>query len=363
MKMVVDLPESCEWEEGFILHTMGYPEPEIFGFLYVLPDRTASLGIFVPSWLKSPVRTAYRYLQHWMMHPYLWKNLKGGKLRSWGAKSLQESGLRGAPRLVGDGFARIGEGSGATNVLSNSGVDEAWATGVQLGKAVLELLKAGLPFTKENLESAYVRRRESSFVHQGGMSAKRARDGFHRGIVPGLVGMALAGATGGRLNWPGEPKPPYHGLQNAEQFFKGRIPARRIKEIRHECAAKGSSLHDALLTEAGWPEIPYDGELLISHQDALLMGGKVQAPPGYADHVRFLAPEVCRACDIQICVEACSGQAITLNPDGGAPLFDREKCVHCGACIWNCSKPRPGDPEHMNVLFTAGAGGLHSAEN
>ncbi|MGE4557009.1 MAG: 4Fe-4S ferredoxin [Desulfovibrionaceae bacterium] len=363
MKMVVDLPETCEWEEGFILHTMGYPEPEIFGFLYVLPDRTASLGIFVPSWLKSPVRTAYRYLQHWMMHPYIWPNLKGGKLRSWGAKSLQESGVRGAPHLVGDGFARIGEGSGSTNVLSNSGVDEAWATGVQLGEAVLELLKAGLPFTKENLESTYVRRRENSFVHQGGTSAKRARDGFHQGMIPGLLGMAMAGATDGRLNWPSEPKPPYHGLQNVEQFFAGRIPAERIQEIRRECAAKGSSLHDALLTEAGWPEIPYDGELLISHQDALLMGGKVQAPPGYADHVRFLDPEVCRACDIQICVEACSGQAITLNPDGGAPLFDREKCVHCGACIWNCSKPRPGDPDRMNVLFTAGAGGLHSAEN
>jgi len=31
----------------------GYPEPEIFGFHYVQPDRTASLGIFVPSWLEA----------------------------------------------------------------------------------------------------------------------------------------------------------------------------------------------------------------------------------------------------------------------------------------------------------------------
>ena len=45
------------------------------------------------------------------------------------------------------------------------------------------------------------------------------------------------------------------------------------------------------------------------------------------------------------------------------PLFDREKCVHCGACLWNCSKPSKADPERTNVVFKAAAGGLHSAEN
>jgi electron-transferring-flavoprotein dehydrogenase len=72
MKFVVDLPEDTTLKPGTVLHTFGYPEPEIFGFLYVHPDRVASLGIFVPSWFDSPARTAYRYLQHWMLHPYLW---------------------------------------------------------------------------------------------------------------------------------------------------------------------------------------------------------------------------------------------------------------------------------------------------
>ena len=112
MKFVVDLPEDTPLKPGTVLHTFGYPEPEIFGFLYVHPDRVASLGIFVPSWFDSPARTAYRYLQHWMLHPYLWRYLKGGKLRSWGAKTLGESGRRGEPHLAGDGYARIGEGSG-----------------------------------------------------------------------------------------------------------------------------------------------------------------------------------------------------------------------------------------------------------
>jgi len=32
------------------------------------------------------------------------------------------------------------------------------------------------------------------------------------------------------------------------------------------------------------------------------MGGKVQAPPGYADHVEFLDPELCEKCGVKICI-------------------------------------------------------------
>ena len=152
MKMVVELREDSGLETGTVLHTLGFPEPEIFGFLYVHPDRLASVGIFIPSWFGSPVRTAYRYLQHFMLHPYLWRYLQGGTLKSWGAKSLQESGRHGEPFLAGDGYARIGECSGSTNVLAGSGVDEAWTTGVQLAEAVVELAEQKRPFTRENLK-------------------------------------------------------------------------------------------------------------------------------------------------------------------------------------------------------------------
>src|ERR1035438_2337278 len=69
MKMVVDLPSDSPLEPGTVFHTFGYPEPEIFGFFYVHPDRVATVGIFVPSWFRSPARTSYRYLQHFMLHP------------------------------------------------------------------------------------------------------------------------------------------------------------------------------------------------------------------------------------------------------------------------------------------------------
>jgi electron-transferring-flavoprotein dehydrogenase len=350
MKFVVDLPESTQLKAGTVFHTFGYPEPEIFGFFYVHPGNVASVGIFVPSWFGSPVRTAYRYLQHFALHPYLWRHLQGGKLRSWGAKSLQESGRRGEPFLAGDGFARIGEGSGSTNVLTGSGVDEAWTTGAHLAQAVVELASEGQPFTRENLQRTYVSRRRASWLEAESRIAEKARDGFHKGVVSGLVGMALSGLTGGKLSLHGEPR----ALKTPEEFCAGRIPAAEVRRILTECRAQGVSCHDALMDACGWPSIPFDGQLLITHQDALLMGGKVQAPAGFADHVRFLAPELCEECAAKTCIEMCSGQAIAPGV-AGVPAFDREKCVYCGACLWNC--PRGA------IAFGAGAGGLHSTEN
>ena len=188
MKFVIELPEETTLEAGTVWHTFGFPEPEIFGFLYVHPERLASVGIFVPSWLGDPGRTAYRYLQHFIQHPALWRYLKDGTLRSWGAKSLDESGAHGEPFLTGDGYARIGEGSGSTNMLTGSGVDEAWTTGVQLGEAVIDLLRVGRGFTQENLAATYGLRRRASWIERNALAAMNARNGFHRGFASGLLG-------------------------------------------------------------------------------------------------------------------------------------------------------------------------------
>jgi electron-transferring-flavoprotein dehydrogenase len=359
-KMVIELPQGSDLKPGSVFHTFGYPEPEIFGFLYVHSERLVSAGIFVPSWLYSPVRTSYRYLQHWIMHPYFWRYLKDGRLRSWGAKSLQESGRRGEPFLVGNGFARIGEGSGSTNVLTGSGLDEAWATGRFLAESVVELLESGREFTRDELERTYVRRRRESWVEREGRVAERSRDGFQRSFLRGMLGMALSGLTAGRLNASAGAPSPRDRFRDLDDWFRGRIPPEELERIREDCDAKGLPLYDALMDRAGWPHIPYDGKLLVSQQDALLLGGKVQAAAGYADHVHFLYPDRCRTCGVKICVEMCSGRAIEKDPEGGV-RFEREKCVHCGACLWNCSRPAEG--RLSNIEFVAGAGGLHSAEN
>ena len=360
MKMVIELPEDSPLKVGTVWHTFGFPEPEIFGFLYVHPDRLVSVGIFVPSWMGDPSRTAYRYLQHYIQHPALWQFLKDGTLRSWGAKSLQESGKNGEPFLTGDGFARIGEGSGSTNMLTNSGVDEAWTTGVQLADAVVELLRAEKPFTQENLAASYETRRRASAMEREAEQAKDARNGFHGGLVRGMIGMALAGLTGGKLALGGKIPSAQEQIDRFSPHSVAGVDAAEAERLVQASALGERPLHDALLTARGWPEIELDGRLLVTQQDALLMGGKVQAMAGFADHVAFRNPEICKTCGERTCIAMCSGQAITQGADGTIN-FEREKCVHCGACLWNCAQA-VGDGRG-NLEFRAGAGGLHSAEN
>jgi electron-transferring-flavoprotein dehydrogenase len=359
MKFVIELRPDVDLQPGTVLHTFGFPEPEMFGFFYVHPGGVASVGIFVPSWFDCPTRTAYRYLQHYIQHPYLWRYLEGGKLRSWGAKSLQESGKRGEPFLAGDGYARIGESSGSTNVLTGSGVDEAWTSGVLLAEGVIELLQAGKPFTRENLAQAYEQRRRNSWLEKDSRIAEKSRDGFQSGVVTGLVGMAVAAFSNGRLSLGNHPANPTERLASLSEFYRGKFTQQEITRVEKDCELSGTSVHDPLMDLCGWPAIQHDGSLLVSHQDVLLMGGKVQAAAGYADHVVFRDLEVCRGCGNKLCVEMCSGQAITRSLEG-VPNFDREKCVFCGACMWNCPEKVDGEP---NLQFRVGVGGLHSAEN
>jgi electron-transferring-flavoprotein dehydrogenase len=173
--------------------------------------------------------------------------------------------------------------------------------------------------------------------------------------------MALAAATGGRLGPGTRTRPPQEHVVALEEFAAGRIPREEIGSLRESCEARGVSLHDAVMDRCGWPAIPYDGRLLVTQQDALLLGGKVQAAPGYADHVVLRDPALCRRCAARLCVEACSGEALSPGADG-VPRFDRDKCIHCGACLWNCVQ-LVGTAGATNVDFRAGAGGLHSSEN
>ena len=362
MKVVIEVPGDAGLAAGTVIHTFGYPEPEIFGFLYIHPDNVISAGIFVPSWLKNPVRTSYRYLQYWLKHPYINRIIKDGKIRSWGAKSLLESGIRGEPFLVGNGYARIGEGSGSTNVLSGSGVDEAWYTGVLLAESVLEILDKNGDFTKENLENTYIVKRNNSWLAADALIAKNSRNGFSSGFIKGLFGMALSGYSGGKIYFQRAHSASHANVAKLDEYFAGKLTKSELETIINNNYSKGIPAHGELMERIGWPEIKFDNQIFISHQDALIIGGKVQAPAGYKAHVQFIDKAICQRCTEKTCIEICSGQAIMPGPDG-VPVFEREKCVHCGACFWNCTRSNPIGLDGTNIEFSAGPGGLHSSEN
>ena len=51
----------------------------------------------------------------------------------------------------------------------------------------------------------------------------------------------------------------------------------------------------------------------------------------------------------------CAPARRSRSASEGAPAFEREKCVHCGACLWNCAQSPDG--ERGNIEFVAGGSG------
>ncbi len=243
MKMVVDLPEDCG---PHARHRA--PHPRLSRSRRSSASSTSTRTGWPRSasscrrWFESPVRTTYRYLQHWMQHPCLWRHLKGGRLRSWGAKSLLESGRRGEPFLAGDGFARIGEGSGSTNVLTGSGVDEAWATGVAAGRG-RDRAARGRQAVHPREPRAGLRRPPP---RRAGSSARprwpRGRaTASRRAWSPGLLGMALAGLTGGRPRLAEAPPHPAETRRHPGGLLRRPDPAGGDRPHPRASARPGAS--------------------------------------------------------------------------------------------------------------------------
>ena len=188
-------------------------------------------------------------------------------------------------------------------MLTGSGVDEAWTTGASWPRRD-RTVRNGPPFTRENLTHP-MWRAAGELGREGSRVAEKARDGFSMDLCR-VVGDGPGGIEAGRLHLPLGGGPTTF-LVVLEDFCRGRLdPEMRSREgqLRGE-----SPLHDAVMRCCGWPDIHYDGQLLVSLQDALMLGGKVQAPPGFRDHVAFRDADACRRAG-RSSVEMCSGQAI-----------------------------------------------------
>jgi len=78
-------------------------------------------------------------------------------------------------------------------------------------------------------------------VRRKAAQPNHARDGFHAGVVTGMIGMALAGATSGNCVALVKPRKAGEHTPSLAEYYDGRIFDFRIENIRMECAAKNIS--------------------------------------------------------------------------------------------------------------------------
>ena len=87
-----------------------------------------------------------------------------------------------------------------------------------------------------------MRRRRESWVEAEGRDRRAGARRFPaRASCAGLMGMALAGLTRGKLNMPGKPVRPHERIPDVwTNIIGGRISAEEIARMRQECRPRAA---------------------------------------------------------------------------------------------------------------------------
>ncbi|MFH0799911.1 MAG: electron transfer flavoprotein-ubiquinone oxidoreductase [Pseudomonadota bacterium] len=198
LKEVWEVKEE-NFRPGRVAHTMGYPLGLTnFGgsFMYHHKDRLVALGLVVSLDYRSPELHPFELFQRWKMHPFVDRTIRGGKLIAYGAKTLSEGGWFSVPRLYGDGFLIIGEAAGFLDSMRLKGVHLAMKSGMLAAEAILEAL------TKRDCSAAalssYKKRIDGSYIKKELWRRRNFHQGYHHGLIPGMIHTGLQIITGGR---------------------------------------------------------------------------------------------------------------------------------------------------------------------
>jgi electron-transferring-flavoprotein dehydrogenase len=184
-----------------VLHSFGWPLPrDAFGgsWLYPMGGDLVSIGLVVGLDYRQADLDVHRLLQQLKMHPLIHPYLKDGELVEWGAKTIPEGGFHSIPeRLHGDGLLIAGDAAGLVNVASLKGIHYAMKSGILVGRAVFEALKAG-DSSAAKLSSYDAALRES-YIASELHTTRNMRLAFKSGFYVGSAKAAMMSLTGGRF--------------------------------------------------------------------------------------------------------------------------------------------------------------------
>jgi electron-transferring-flavoprotein dehydrogenase len=133
-----------KFEEGLIVHSMGYPLPSDTyggGWMYHFGDNLVSIGLVVGLDYPNPWLAPYGEFQKMKQHPYYKSFLEGGKCISYGARTLIEGGFQSIPKCAFPGGALIGDTAGFVNLPKIKGTHNAIRSGKLAAEAAYSALK------------------------------------------------------------------------------------------------------------------------------------------------------------------------------------------------------------------------------
>lgn len=317
VKEVWEVPEG-RLAAGAVLHTMGWPlsnEEYGGGFIYGMRDRLVSLGLVVGLDYRNPWTDPQALLQEWKRHRLVREIIEGGRLVTYGAKTIPEGGFFSIPRTTADGCIVIGDAAGFLNAARLKGIHLAMKTGALAAEAARDALAKG--DSSSATLGAFERRVMDSWVGDELRSVRNFRQGFDRGLLAGMVHTGAVIATGGRgVKARLATKPDFtHMWKLAEMRRRGRPVAPPRRE--------------------------YDGSLTFDKLTDVYSSG-TKHEENQPSHLHVADPDICRArCREEYgnpCQFFCPASVYEMVPDGTGDgdavrlQVNFTNCVHCKTC-------------------------------
>src|SRR5881398_1440252 len=184
-----------------IVHTLGWPLPhDAFGgsFMYPLEPRLVALGLVVGLDYHDARLDVHWLLQRMKLHPLFRRQLEGGEMVEWGAKTIPEGGYYSVPaQRSGDGVTVLGDAAGLVDVPSLKGIHYAMQSGMFAARVIFAALVAG--DTSAARLAEYDRLVDGSFIMKDLYRTRNMRLAFKDGFYKGGAKAALMSLTGGRF--------------------------------------------------------------------------------------------------------------------------------------------------------------------
>jgi electron-transferring-flavoprotein dehydrogenase len=197
VKELWQLPDD-RFKAGTVIHTLGYPLPQQTfggGFIYGMAGNVLDIGCVTGLDYKNPTTDPHNELQRMKQHPAIRAMLEGGEMIRYGAKAIPEGGLFAMPRAYGDGLLIVGDSAGFLNGMRLKGIHLGMKSGMLAAETIWEALQAEA-YDAATLAS-YERRFEASWAYRELRTSRNFHQGFHNGMLAGLINAGLSTFTGG----------------------------------------------------------------------------------------------------------------------------------------------------------------------
>ena len=191
--------EKSPLPAGHVIHSMGYPmDSKTFGgsFVYAMSANQISVGVITGLDYQDPLIDPHQKFCEFKQHPFMRKLLEGGRVVSYGAKTIPEGGYYSMPKLSMGGALICGDSAGMVAMPKLKGVHYAMKSGMLAAETIFEALLKD-DFSAKQLER-YEKAVADSYIVKDMYPARNFRQLMKAGLVGGSLQAGLMTVTGGR---------------------------------------------------------------------------------------------------------------------------------------------------------------------